>query len=362
MSEPNVDVIIAAHNPERRIDRSASSVLRSTRTDLRLSIVCHNADLDAVRRAAGSAASDPRVRFLELHDGIPSPSGPFNHGLDHATAEYTSIVGSDDELQPGAIDAWASVAERDRADMVIARLEYASGRIFPTPPVRGHRAARLDATRDRLAYRSAPLGLVRRTTFPGLRLTPGMRNGGDLAYVTRLWFSGATISFDRGGPAYVIHDDADDRVTLRRKSVAEELTWLPLLLDDPFTLGLASEARRSLAAKLIRRHLFGAIDNRPTATAWTGDDLPHLAVAFGRVIDLAPNVRQVLSIADLALIDAIRVHAGIDEILALSAARKVFPRPSTATPGSCRHFLHPEAPMPLALGYRRLTRDAARSR
>ena len=105
---------------------------------------------------------------------------------------------------------------------MVTRLRHAAGPVVPTPPVRPGRTRRLDGTRDRLSYRSAPLGLVRREAFPSLRLTEGAPVGGDIAFVLALWFSGRSISYDRTGPAYVIGADAVDRVTFRPKPVAEE--------------------------------------------------------------------------------------------------------------------------------------------
>src|SRR5699024_12713049 len=50
------------------------------------------------------------------------------------------------------------------------------------------------------------------------------RRSSDL-FVTRLWFH-AAVAFDRRGPAYVIGEDATDRITYAPRPVAEELTFL----------------------------------------------------------------------------------------------------------------------------------------
>ncbi|QNA91222.1 glycosyltransferase family 2 protein [Microbacterium sp. Se63.02b] len=138
-------------------------------------VVCHNVDEAAIRRAAGAAAEDVRVRFLELRDGVRSPAGPFNHGLDAAEGLYVAVMGSDDEVTAGAIDAWRRTAQQDASDMVVAPLRHAGGHRVPTPPTLRRRDLR--GRRDRLAYRTAPLGLIAVPRFGGLRFTPGVATG-----------------------------------------------------------------------------------------------------------------------------------------------------------------------------------------
>lgn len=78
------------------------------------------------------------------------------------------------------------------ADAVLARIESADGTLTRTPPARPRRRHRLDPVRDRLAYRSAPLGLLRRATIErlGLRFPTGLSTGEDLPFTTRLWTAG----------------------------------------------------------------------------------------------------------------------------------------------------------------------------
>src|SRR5699024_7204242 len=145
--------------------------------------------------------------------------------------EYVSLMGSDDTRQPGAISSWYWLAQRTGADAVIARLERGR-RAVPTPPTRPWRRTGLDGVKDRLCYRSAPLGLVSTAVIArlGLRLDEKVAVGDDVGFVTRLWFQGA-VAFDRHGPAYVIGEDAGDRITYSPRPVAQELKFLTRLLD-----------------------------------------------------------------------------------------------------------------------------------
>lgn len=346
MAEPLVDLIIAVHTPARPIARAVASVLRFTRSPVRVSVVCHNTDPDPISSALGELRDDPRLRLLRCVDGIASPAGPFNTGLDAASAPFTSVMGSDDELQPGAIDAWLARQRRDRAAAVIARLVHAGGRGVPTPPVRPGRRSGLDGVKDRLSYRSAPLGLVSRAEFASLRFTPGLPTGEDVGYVTRLWFSGNRISFDRGGPAYLIHDDAEDRVSFAAKPIAQELAFLALLLRDPWVLALDAVRRRSLAVKLLRIHIFGAVTYRRDASAWLAAERDALAAAVRECLRFSPESLRVLARADRALLDAILDPSSrAERLIDLAVRRRRFPMPDTVIPRNLAYVGAREAPL-----------------
>jgi hypothetical protein len=330
------------------VARAVESVLAGTRSPVRVTVVCHNTEIAAIESLLAHRKSDSRLRLAALNDGVPSPSGPFNEGLRLASAPFISILGSDDELEPGAIDSWLEVADRDSADIVIARLEFSSGKSVSSPPTRPGRTARLDGVRDRLSYRSAPLGLVSRERFGQLRLMPGMRNGGDIAYVTRLWFSDARISFDRGGPAYVINDDSDDRVTFARKPVAAELEWLFALVKEPWIQDLTSAQRAAVATKLARAHLFGAVYNRRDLPVWSPEDRVALLGAVGALGALSPDFARVLSRADGRLLEAIRSSAPTAELVRLAMRRRRVPRVDTMLTRQIRLAFARDAPLRLA--------------
>src|SRR5690606_21448841 len=151
----------------------------SSRVEVRVSVVAHNLEADVVRarleaEGLGGALADGRVRVLELADGVPSPSGPFTLGLENAEARYVSIMGSDDHLEPGALAAWFALGESRTSAAVLAPMRLDSGRLVrspvPRPFVGRFWAAPLDPVRDRLAPRSAPLGLLRREVVERLGL------------------------------------------------------------------------------------------------------------------------------------------------------------------------------------------------
>ncbi|MGP7960383.1 glycosyltransferase [Sanguibacter sp. A247] len=313
---PAVDLIIAVHDVRREIGRAVRSVLAGSEGLVRVTVVAHDLGVGTVD-AALALTPDERhhVRVLGFSDHVRSPAGPFNHGLAHATAEHVAVMGSDDTLERGAVRAWLDVALERDSDVVLAPLRQ-GGEILRNPLVRpgtgrpGPRATTpLDVVADRLLYRSAPLGLLRRATLArlGLTFTEGLATGEDLELSTRLWCSGARIDMLPSAPAYVVGADAADRVTSVVRPVADELAAVTRLRGTGLTADLVPSQRRALAIKVLRVHVLGALARRPSADAWD-DDGPAVLRAEARAwLETAPTALHALARADLA---ALRVVAG----------------------------------------------------
>ena len=349
MIDPDVDVIIAVHDPRRQIERAVASALRSADARVRVTVVIHNTDPDPIVARLGDLARLPNVRLRELHDGVATPAGPFNVGLDAASGRFTSVMGSDDELAPGAIDAWLRLADEFGASVVAARLRFGGGGYIATPVARPRRGPLRNPLFDRLSYRSAPLGLVSRSEFGNLRLTEGVAVGEDVAYVTRLWFSDVRIAYDRRTPPYIVHSDADERTSLSTRPVADELAFVPLLLSDPWFQGLALRSRQAVIVKLLRVNLFGAVWNRRTPAAWIGGDREALSTVSSALVRDGAGIERVLSRRDRALLDAALDPRVADSSLCeLAVLRRQFTRPSSLIPRSVREALHREAPLRFA--------------
>ena len=306
MTKPLVDVIIPVHSAGRPVERAAASVLDHTEAPVRVTVIAHNINQSIIEARLGTLIDDPRMRVLALNDGIPSPTGPMNLGLAKAEARYTALLGSDDEFAPGAIDSWLALALTTGADAVLARIQLATGRTDPYPPVRGGRRTRdLKGRADRLAYRSAPLGLISRESFGSLRLTEGVKSGEDLAYSLTVWFTGRAITYDLGGPAYVINDDASDRVTSAARPLEEDFAFLDHLESLRWLRNASSATKQSIAVKLIRIHMFDALRARLEPGQWISKIPSEFVSLFNRIEALAPGARALLSRADRKLIDAV---------------------------------------------------------
>lgn len=349
-----VDVVVAVHTPDRPIERTIASLMASglpTGTEeagrLRVTVVCHNMEVEPIRARVSPEHCD-LVRFVQYSDGIKSPAGPFNHGLSLATGTWVSIMGSDDSLEPDALARWVEAADRDGADVLIAPMAHAGGAAIRTPVVRRHRSAALDPVADRLTYRTAPLGIMRLTLVRSLGLDFPVRyaTGEDQAFTAKLWFSGASVSYGRGLPRYLVHDDAAVRVTATPRRVAEDLAFATDLVESDWFAGLGAAQRAAIVTKLIRVHLFGHVMLRAGAGTWGAEDAAEMAAAARTLLFAAPTAARPLSVADRALLEAVAREESDPAVMkSLATLRRTFTNPRTWLPRDLSQLLHPEAPL-----------------
>lgn len=349
-----MDVVIAVHTPDRPIERTVASLMASgLPTDpaspnrLRVTVVCHNTELAPIRaRVAPEHRS--LVRFVDYTDGIKSPAGPFNHGISLATGTWVSIMGSDDSLEPEALARWVQAAAHDGADVLIAPLAHAQGGPIRTPVVRRNRSSALDPIADRLTYRTAPLGLMRLSVVRSLGLVFPTRyaTGEDQSFSAKLWFSGVSISYGRGLPRYLVHDDAILRVTSTPRSVTEDLAFATDLVASDWFADLGIDERTSIVTKLIRVHVFGHATLRAEAGTWSEQDAAEMAKVAQLLLFAAPQAARPLSLADRTLLDAvIRREADPSLMKTLTTLRRTFTNPRTWLPRDLSALLQPEAPL-----------------
>lgn len=299
MSE--AEIIIGVHSSTRPVERAVSSVLANRRA-VQVTVIAHNLARDIVLSRLGGLAEDDRVRVLSLDDGVRSPANAFNFGLDNARGDFVGLLGSDDELAPGALDAWLALAERRGADVVIAPIRRVESGAVPSPRVRRRRTFDLSGDRDRLFERTAPLGLWRRVRFADLRFTEGLPRGVDQAFGLHLWFSGAGVAFDPSSPPYLEHDDQKDRVTKVAGPAADDLAYLDAIEADPVFALMTPAAKRAVAAKIIRVHVIGSISTHITADGILPADRQTFERVWNRLRGWAPGVDHILAIRDLRVL------------------------------------------------------------
>lgn len=349
-----VDVVIAVHTPERPIERTVASLMDSglptepsSAGRLRVTVVCHNTAAGPIRERVAPEHQE-RVRFVEYADGIKSPAGPFNHGISLAGGTWVAIMGSDDSLEPGALASWVQAAEHDSADVLIAPMAHAGGGPIRTPVVRRNRTADLDPVADRLTYRTAPLGIMRLSLVRSLDLVFPTRyaTGEDQSVSARLWFSGAKISYGRGLPRYLVHDDAVVRVTATPRPVTEDLAFATDLVESDWFAGLSLTERDAVVTKLLRVHVFGHVMLRAEAGSWCDADAAEMAQVARRLLFAAPRAARPLSLADRSLLDAVaRAESDAAVMKTLATARRTFSNPRTWLPRDLSTLLAPEAPL-----------------
>ncbi|SDN23952.1 Glycosyl transferase family 2 [Actinomyces ruminicola] len=360
-----VDVVVACHTPTRPIGRAVASLLDGN-PEVAVTVVCHNRPAEEIA-AAIQPAHREAVRYLEHTDPRPSASGPFNAGMRAARTPWVSIMGSDDRLAAGAVASWLALAEATGAEFVIPRL--ALGRptaIVPTPAPRptrllapylrsrGRRAARVigrlartDLVADRLAYRSAPLGLLRVEMLrrTGAHLVEGATVGGDVAMVTGL-FAAVPTAYDAAGPVYLIGEDATDRVTYDVRPMSEQLGFLPGVLTAPWFTSLTAAQRRAVVVKLVRIHVFGAVYYRNREDIWTPTERTALASMCRSLHCAAPGFARVLSRADRDLLDTcLDPDVPAATLIHRAQARRRHGRPATLLTRDPAWLLDREAPL-----------------
>lgn len=305
MSSPLVEVVIACHDVRRPLERAVASIVQDAdvRDRVRVTVVAHGIDTEPLQERLQLIDGD--VRVLPFADGIRSAAGPFNHGLANVDAEYCAVMGSDDFLEPGTMSRWVQHVLTERPDAAIAQIRLQGETVMPNPLVRLGRRRHLDAAKDRLFYRTAPLGLIRtaRMRELGLRMLEGVRVGEDFEFGIRLWAQGGRIDFLGGLGSYVVGQDAAERTTLAVMTMAERLEPIVRLLDDGVFADLTPMHRKALAVKLIRVTVVG------NAQALAGDvsdaEVAELACLLRRFLDIAPGARRPFNRQDRAVIDVL---------------------------------------------------------
>lgn len=326
MNQPLAEVVIAVHDPTRPIARAIGSIVdASVGEQVRVTVVCHGVPAAAFAEAAERFRSAD-VRWVEFDDGIRSPAGPYNHGLRVAEAEYVGVMGSDDFFDPGALEAMVEHLRRDRPDVLVYPLRHQAGTSMPNPLSRRGRTERLDAVKDRLAYRTAPLAFMRRTLIAelGLGFTPGMRTGDDVAFSAQLWNSGARVDFHPADPCYVIGADAQTRVTTSPMPIEEELAAFFDLFQRDRIVALPARRRAALVTKTLRIHLLGSLVRRIADGTCGERELETYASLARAGIRLAPSALRPFSRRDRAILDPLMVGTGPD---AAAVRRAVEARP-----------------------------------
>lgn len=348
---PAVDLVIAVHRSTRPISRAVESAAAAglpVNRDggLRINVVCHNIDPKQIQEQVRQPWRE-QVRYLSCRDGVPSPAGPFNAGLDASTAPYAAIMGSDDTLEPGALQQWLEIARLNDSAAVLAPQRHASGAKIRTPPVRVGRSRDLDPVRDRLCYRTAPLGLIQTKEIRrlGLRFTAGYRTGEDQEFSAKLYFGGGRLDYARGAGHYVVGADAHDRVTSAHGSVSEDFRFALDLVASEWFSRLPDPAREAIVTKLIRVHVLGIAGARD-ADAWSDLERASLAEVARTVLAAAPRSLRPLSLADNRLFSAV-VDPAISsvELLDLSRRRRKFGMPGTLIASGALSQFNPESPI-----------------
>lgn len=167
-----VSVVIPTYNRTALLmERSLPSALAQTHPDVEVLVVG-----DGTEAATGEAISrlgDPRVRYWNLpHTDLPDEDAVWcsggavasNFALDHATGEWVTYLGDDDELTPRHAEALLALAAETGAGCVYGRAEVVGRGFLGTyPPELGRITNAL--WRADLGYRWDPESWRRRLPY-----------------------------------------------------------------------------------------------------------------------------------------------------------------------------------------------------
>lgn len=318
-----VEIVVPVHTPERPLRRAVESVLADP-APVGVIVVAHGID-PAVLADHLAGLDMSRVKVLTHNDGIKSAAGPFNAGIDAATAEFIAVMGSDDWLEPGCVTALLAHADAgNRPDAVLVPIKHQDGTEIPSPLPRPGRERELDAAKDELFYRTAPLGLLRTSTWrPAYEFDASLHAGIDMEPSARLWASGASISYARHAPRYVIGADAESRVSMDPVAVRKVMGAIYSTAGAPWTRTATRVVRHSLAVKLARVHLLGFVYARALSEQpfFTPVDRAALHEATVALTALSPTWREPFSVGDRWIFEALEIGESAEQIVVAAQRR-----------------------------------------
>ncbi len=331
MAEVLAELIIAVHRADRPVRRAVDSVLSCPLAGV--VVVAHGVSPESLDLPESS-----RIKVAQCSAGVGRPGVAKAMGLAAATAPFVGILDSDDWYQRGGVDALLDLLTASGADGALAPLEV-EGKRLNSPLVSGVQlsarvggarlplgARRLNAVRDRLFYRTAPLGLFRREILqdPRYQLRADVETGEDLQASVRLWSDDLDIVYDPSALAYVVGTEGDDRVTAVPRSAKENLKALRLLLAEGEVDALPHREQLALVMKLLRTSILSPVERGVRAGTLSAADLAAYTQVARGLHSAQPTSVEVLTMVDRGIISAVLL-GDLDQVEQAVAARDTAP-------------------------------------
>ena len=127
-----ISVIVPVYKAEAYLSRCVDSILAQTYRDLEIVLVDDGSPDSSGAICDQYAEKDRRVRAI--HQPNKGVSAARNAGLKNATGTWAAFVDSDDQIEPGYIQALASCAIKTPCDLVTGRLSDSRGNVRDLPP------------------------------------------------------------------------------------------------------------------------------------------------------------------------------------------------------------------------------------
>ncbi|WP_167143691.1 glycosyltransferase family 2 protein [Canibacter zhoujuaniae] len=299
MQRPDITIVVPVHDKERPIRRAVESILLDERA-IPL-VIAHN-----LQPAELDLPADPRVRVVELAGSKGMPGACFDLGIAEAETEWVGIMGSDDWFEQGALAAMRKRAATDGADAVIAPLKNQG---TPSNVIRPLtlRKKNLRAARDRVFYRTAPLGIYKTAVMrkPEYRFGAVFPAGSDMRVTAALWTSGHKVSYYWNDPAYVVGADAKTRVTFTPRPL--DFTGAPYLglFEEDAVKRFSAAEKHALAVKMVNVHVMSAVMLRPNKSDWQGNDFVWLCDYVEKLKQFDPRLHRAISRRDRWILQAL---------------------------------------------------------
>lgn len=335
-----VDVIVPAHDPSRPVDRPVGSVLENA--DVVVTVVAHNCGAEPISARLQALADDPRVRVIELNDGIRSPAGPMNHGIANTDNPWLAVLGSDDSLAPGALDSWRAQAQRHDAEVVLAQRSF-DGVFRESMRRRPLRRHRLDVVADGVFYATAPLGLLSRAAVKrsGARMTEGLPTGEDLGFSLALYANARGIEYGGRDAAYQVHSDQAERATTTARPLAALIAAPALAAESGVIEAMAPRLATAAAVAVLRVHVLAQLKPEVVKAA-ENSELQTLAECVQRLGGPGLARFGALSMREHRLTGA---AASGDRLRILGVLTEPVSRRATWLTANPTRLLAPEAPL-----------------
>lgn len=331
MTEPVIDVIVPVHRADRAVDAAVASAQSSVQgIATRVLVVLHNLGPEEAARVH----LDSTTTVLRCDDGVASPSGPRNAGLEAASAPFVFFLDSDDRLAPGCLRGLHDAAEATGADVVLPSIRVGR-RYVGTPLVWSRRPRILDIVDHDLFMRSHVPALLRRGVLDssGIRYPEGIRTGEDFVVMAHLYAVATTsLALDS---VYIVLDDAVERASTAPLPPEERLAAMRLLLGSPWVDRLDVRQRDLLVRRSLSVNIGGAWRNA-VEPARSGAREEYVAVR-DLALERSPGARALLSVRDLVSL-RFDDHPGW-------AARALLKRPLGLVPVTFRGGTSRQAPV-----------------
>jgi len=219
-----ISVVTATYNRADTLSRTLDSLLNQTYPDWECVLV----DDGSTDRTSEVIAryTDPRIRVYS-HPVNRGVNAAKNTGLDVIRGEWFTLVDSDDELVPEAFAVVLDVAQRTGAEVVISNgMNSTTGEFTGVGP--SHEG--FLTPQESAALRGDHWGINRTSLLGDLRFCEGLA-WGDPTLWTRLYATTRRYYVDLG--LLIVHTQATDRVSQRRRSLREKIDIYTVLSKEP---------------------------------------------------------------------------------------------------------------------------------